>query len=175
MNTVGLAASQDAATDALPRRAGQRPGVTRGIPHSEIGAVLTPELNAELLRRIYALPGVVEQPTAISTVPGTRAFWLAEDAPLARPEALVVGRELGHVHPDGSLHVTLPPDRAREAIAAGWADTHPLTRRWGIDSYVLLFTPRSEAEVGVISGLVADAHAYVTGASAAAHLATQTA
>ena len=156
-------ARDTAAATLLPQRPGPRPGITNGIPHAQIGAVPDERLNAQLLRRIFALPGMVEQPTAISTIPGTRAFWLAENAPLAHPEALVVGRELGHVHPDGSLHLTLPPALAREAIAAGWADTHPLTERWGINSYVLLFTPRDEAEVGVIAGLVGDAHAYATG------------
>ena len=149
----------------LPTRSGPRPAVTTGIPHAQIGASTDPQLAAELLRRIFALPGVVEQPTAISTVPGTRAFWLAPEAPLDHPEALVVGRELGHVHPDGTLHLTLPPDLAREAIDAGWADPHPLTRHWGVETYVLLFAPRDAGELDVIAHLVANAHAYVTGAS----------
>src|SRR5687768_1011132 len=152
----------------LPTRSGPRPAITTGIPHAQIDAATGPHLLADLLRRIFALPGVVEQPTAISTVPGTRAFWLAPEAPLAHPETLVVGRELGHVHPDGTLHLTLPPDLAREAIDAGWADPHPLTRQWGVDTYVLLFAPRDAGELDVIARLVAHAHAYVTGAVAAA-------
>ena len=157
-------AGATSAPSRLPRRSGARPAITSGIPHAQIGASTDEQLMAELLRRGFALPGVVEQPTAISTVPGTHALWLAPEAPVVHPEALVVGRELGHVHPDGTLHVTLPPELAREAVEAGWADVHPLTRRWGVETYVLLFAPRDAGELDVIADLVAAAHAHITGA-----------
>lgn len=35
-------------------------------------------------------------------------MWLSEEAPVARPEAIVARREFAHIHPDGSLHALLP-------------------------------------------------------------------
>ncbi len=83
----------------------------------------------ELARRVFALPGVEERPSAIS-VPGARALWLSEDVPAGPPEAFLIGSEFAHIHPvpDGSLHAALPPEVAQEAIMKGWAEQHPVAR-----------------------------------------------
>ena len=114
----------------LPKRADPRPLTNKAMPHSQIGVQPTPEVNAELFRRCYSLPDVRNEPTRIS-VPGARALWLREDLPLAHPEVIAVGREFAHIHPDGSLHASLPPERAREAIEAGWAEPHPMAQYMG--------------------------------------------
>ena len=67
-----------------------------------------PEIKAELFRRIYSLPEVRNVSTRIS-ISGERAIWLREDLPLAHPEVIARGREFAHIHPDGRLHVALPP------------------------------------------------------------------
>src|SRR5687767_10707453 len=105
----------------IPKRSGPRPLTNKNMPHSQINVQPVPEVNAELYRRAFALPNVTNQRTVIS-VPGARALWLDEGLPLAHPEAIVAGREFAHIHPDGSLHAALSPERAREAIDAGWAE-----------------------------------------------------
>lgn len=146
----------------LPRRDGERPMTHKGMPHAQIGVRSVPDVDAELFRRAYALPDVENRPTVIS-VPGARALWLREGIPLAHPEVIVAGREFAHIHPDGSLHATLPAERAREAVQAGWAEPHPLAEAMGWEGMVMLYTPRSMQELDVIFSLVVDAYNYVTG------------
>ncbi len=155
-------------TDAmpLPIRARPRPITRQGMPHAQVGVRPVPEINTELFRRAYALPDVENRPTVIS-VPGARALWLREGAPLAHPEAVAAGREFAHIHPDGSLHVVLPVDRARDAVAAGWAEPHPLAAYLGNDGMVMLYTPLTTAELDVVSQLVYDSYSFVTGRAVA--------
>jgi phospholipase/carboxylesterase len=146
----------------LPKRAGPRPLTNKNMPHSQIGVRPVPEVNAELFRRCFSLPDVRNEPTRIS-VPGARALWLDEDLPLTHPEVIAVGREFAHIHPDGSLHASLPPERAREAIEAGWAEPHPMALYMGNEGMVMLYTPRTIEELDVIFQLVVDSYNFVTG------------
>lgn len=132
------------------------------MPHAQIGVSPVRGVHEELFRRCFQLPNVTERATIIS-VPGARAMWLDESLDLAHPEAIVAGREFAHIHPDGSLHASLPPARAREAVEAGWAEPHPLASYLGQDGMVLLYTPRDAKELDVIFSLVADSYEYVTG------------
>jgi len=149
---------------ALPKRKRARPETFQGMPHTQIGVQSLPEINAELKRRAYALPSVREEPTRIS-VRGARALWLDEELPLAHPELILAGREFAHIHPDGSLHVTLPPARAREAIKTGWAETHPLAERIGIPGMVMLYTPLDMEELEVVFQLIVDAYNFISGSA----------
>ncbi len=132
------------------------------MPHAQVDVEPVPEVNLELFRRAFSLPGVSNEATIVS-VPGARALWLDESIRLAQPDGVMAGREFAHVHPDGSLHLSLPPDRAREAVAAGWAEQHPMARRSGNESLVLLYTPRDFEELEVVVGLITDAWCWVTG------------
>ena len=151
-------------TISLPKREGSRPQTTPWMPHMQIRVIPDPEVKAELFHRSFALPGVRNEPTQIS-IPGARALWLSEDLPLAHEEVVLAGREFAHIHPDGSLHVTLSPVRAREAIEAEWAEVHPLASQIGIEGMVLLYTPRDMQELDVVFQLVVDSYNFVTGAS----------
>src|SRR5918997_1649255 len=131
---------------ALPKRSGPRPITNKAMPHSQIGVRPVPHIHAELFRRAFVLPDVENRPTVIS-VPGARALWLREDLPLAHGEVIVAGREFAHIHPDGSLHASLPPERARTAVAAGWAEPHPMAEYIGNDGLVMLYTPRTMEEL----------------------------
>ncbi len=148
----------------LPRREGARPPTTPWMPHMQIQITPDPDVKAELFRLSYALPGVRNEPTRIS-IPGARALWLSENLSLAHEEVILVGREFAHIHPDGSLHVTFSPERAREAIEAEWAEVHPLANQIGIEGMVLLYTPRDMQELDVIFQLIVDSYNFVTGAS----------
>ncbi len=144
----------------LPKRNGPRPLTHKGMPHTQIGVQPAPDVNAELFQRAFALPDVTNQPTVIS-VPGARALWLDESLPLAHP--IPVGREFAHIHPDGSLHAGLSPERAREAIEAGWAEPHPMALYMGNEGGVMLYTPRTMEELEVIFQLIVDSYNFFTG------------
>jgi hypothetical protein len=119
----------------------------------------------ELARRVFALPGVEERPSAIS-VPGARALWLREDLPTGPQEAFVIGREFAHIHPvpDASLHAALPPEVAQEAISKGWAEKHPVARMGYIpQNVVMIYAPSDWQEIEVVAKLVVEAYRYASG------------
>jgi hypothetical protein len=147
----------------LPTRAGDRPRTTPTNPHTQLDQQpVDPRLTTELARRAFALPGVVEAPSRIS-VPGARALVLAPGEPAGPPEAFLIGREFAHLHPapDFSLHAMLPTETVDAAVAAGWAEPHPVALRGLIPrTAVMLYAPRDEAELDVIEGLVRLSHAF---------------
>ena len=115
----------------LPVRAGVRPRTTPTNPHTQLDQQpADAHVIEELARRIFALPGVVEEPSRIS-VPGARALVLAPGEPTGPPEAFLIGREFAHLHPapDHSLHAMLRSEVAEEAVSAGWAEPHPVAVR----------------------------------------------
>lgn len=132
------------------------------MPHTQIGVQPVAEVHAELFRRSFSLPGVSNRATVVS-IPGARALWLDPSIELAHPEVIVAGREFTHIHPDGSMHLSLPVERAREAIDSGWAEPHPIARQIGMEGMVLVYTPRTFEELEVLWELVLDAYCYVTG------------
>ncbi|WP_299480016.1 luciferase family protein [uncultured Roseibium sp.] len=152
-----------AGSGQLPAREGAVPRTTNSVPHIQIGAEPVPALSDQLIARVATLPGVDIRATVIS-LPGAKGFWLTENVDLAHPDAIVGGREFAHLHPDGSLHASLPPDRARDAVKAGWAAPHPWAdQRPGWEGFVLIYTPRTTAETEVVFQLVLDGYNYVTG------------
>ena len=148
----------------LPDRKRPRPATHNGMPHTQIDVESLPEIHTELFRLCFTLPNVTNRPTVIS-VPGARALWLDDDIWLAHPEVIARGREFAHIHPDGSLHASLSPERAREAVEKGWAEPHPIAQYTGWDGMVLLYTPMDMDELNVIFRLVVDSYNFVTGRS----------
>lgn len=151
----------------LPQRTRSRPPTNKNMPHSQIGINPVLEVNAELFRRAYSLPNVTNRPTVIS-VPGARAIWLDDDLHLAHPESIARGREFAHIHPDGSLHVSLSPERAHEAIEKCWAEPHPMAQYMGNEGMVMLYTPLDMQELDVIFQLIVDSYNFVTGRTVSA-------
>ena len=150
----------------LPVRAGDRPRTTPTNPHTQLDQQpVDLSWTEELARRVFALPGVVEEPSRIS-VPGARALVLAPDEPTGPPEAFLIGREFAHLHPapDHSLHAMLPTDAVSAAVDAGWAEPHPVALRGLIPlNAVMIYAPRDAAELDVVEGLVRAAHAFARG------------
>lgn len=151
-------------TTVLPERKHARPPTHQGMPHAQIGIQPVAAINAELFRRSFSLPNVQNRPTVIS-VPGARALWLTENVSIAHPEVIARGREFAHMHPDGSLHLSLPPDRAREAVDKGWAEPHPIASYLGIEGMVMLYTPLDEEELEVVFQLIVESYDFITGSS----------
>jgi hypothetical protein len=152
---------------ALPLRRGGRPRTTPTNPHTQLDQQPTDfRLVEELARRAFSLPGVVEEPSGIS-VPGARALVLGPSERAGPPEAFLIGREFAHLHPDPdhSLHAMLPTETVAEAVAAGWAESHPVALRGLIPpTAVMLYAPRDEEELDVIDGLVRASHAFARAA-----------
>lgn len=148
---------------ALPVRDGPREQTTESVPHIQLDAEPVPEVDAELRRRAFAMPGVEDAPSEIS-LPGARGLVFGDDVELARPDVLLSGREFAHIHADGSLHVWLPVERAVEVDETGWGEMHPWVDRdnfW--DGVAMVFTPRTLDEVDIVIGLLADSYNLVSG------------
>ncbi|MFF0284476.1 luciferase family protein [Rhodococcus aetherivorans] len=149
----------------LPDRAGDRPTVSWTIPQEQRSDNSPPELHEQLFTRVAALPAVTTGPSAIS-VPGARGF-MVERHPNAPLDAFLVPRvgEFAHLHPgyDGSVHLALPPALAADAIARGWASAHPLAGIRLARGMVMIYGPRTRAELDVVTGIVTASHAFATG------------
>jgi phospholipase/carboxylesterase len=147
---------------ALPIRSAPRPETTTGIPHIQIDVEPVPEVHEELIRRIYAIPGIEDRPSVISS---WRGLWLSEDVPVVQTEALIDEREFGHIHNDGSLHIFLDSRRAIQAVNTGWAIFHPFALQGlqGWEGFVMLYTPQSMDELDVTFLLIVDGYNNVTG------------
>jgi hypothetical protein len=62
------------------------------------------------------------------------------------------------------LHVALLPDVARQAIASGWAEVHPVALAgMAPENMVMVYGPRNEREVNVIFDLLQAAYRYAGG------------
>src|SRR5512133_45040 len=118
----------------LPERRGPRPRTTSTNPHTQLdqqpAAAVAGALRSTLADALFGLEDVHEGPSGVS-VPGARALWLDPAAARGPREAFMTGTEFAHLHPspDWSLHASLPPDLAEEAVARGWAEVHPVARR----------------------------------------------
>lgn len=149
----------------LPARNSPTPSTTNSVPHVQIGVTADPEISAELLLQVSKIPGVEIRETVIS-LPGAKGFWINENVTIARPQVIVGGREFAHMHPDGSLHASLSPDLAKEAVELGWATYHPWAdQRSGWEGFVMIYTPGSNDELEVVFRLVSQSYNFVTGNS----------
>ena len=149
----------------LPTRAGERPTTGPAIPHQQLDQTAPVKLQEELWQRMTALDGVRAGRSGIS-LPQSRALHLDRALALGPPEAFMVGDEFVHLHGafDGSLHASLPPEVAAEAIARGWAEPHPLARRGMIPGMlVMIYGPRDEAELETVWQLVEISYAFARG------------
>ncbi len=148
--------------EPLPIRSGQRPETTANIPHVQIDVDLVPEVHKEMVRRIYSVPGIEDQPSVVLSWQGLS---IKEGIALANPDALIGDREYAHIHDDGSLHIFLEPKRAAEAVEAGWAIDHPFAlqnpNEW--NGFVMLYTPQTIEECDVTFQLIVDGYNFVTG------------
>ena len=162
---AATAAETSTAGSALPQRDGPRRETTGDVPHVQLDAAPVAEVDAELRRRAFLLPGVEDLPSDRS-LPGARGLAFTGELELARPDAISGSREFAHIHPDGSLHVWLPVARALEVDRTEWGEIHPwVGRRDTWDGVVMVYTPESLDELEVTIQIIVDAYNFVTGAS----------
>lgn len=144
--------------ETLPMRAGVRPRTIPCAPHSQLDQIV-PEarsLAAGLVERLASL-GHVKLGHSRRAPPGSVGFYLDPAMGCGRSEAFLLGDEFAHVHLDDdcSLHVILPEPLRGAAIAAGWAEPHPLAGQPTVSpDTVMLYAPRDAGEVAVLAALV---------------------
>jgi len=148
--------------DQLPQRTGARPATTDGVPHIQLDLDKIPSVHQEMVKRVFSVPGIINEPSVILSWEG---LWIDENIDIVNPQAVINGREIGHIHDDGSLHIFLEPSRAQEAINKGWAVSHPYAaqERDGWKGFVMLYTPQTMEEINVVFQLIVEAFNYVTG------------
>jgi phospholipase/carboxylesterase len=112
-------------------------------------------MHAALMARVFALQGVEERPGTVAD-PRESAIWLRDDLPAGPADAFLGNREIGHFHPwDHSLHIALPPELAEAAVAAGWAEVHPVAKAGMAPGHlVMLYGPRDDGQVEVLFQLI---------------------
>lgn len=150
----------------FPTRRGSRPQTTIVNPHQQLeqqpGDIRFREALDAALKQ---LPDVTWTHSRIS-VPGAVALTLSPSDATGPDEAFMVGTEFAHLHPhpDYSLHVTLPDDVARAAIDTGWVEQHPMARRGELPfGHVMVYAPRDDTEVDVVTQLVHISYDYARG------------
>lgn len=150
---------------ALPRRCGPRPTTTPINPQMQLDQQPASLLNGRLLRVFSDMLGV--HLDASNRAPeGTIGLFLSAEDANGPPEAFLLGSEFAHLHPapDGSLHLTLPEPVRYNAITAGWAQPHPLAGAATVSpNTVLVYAPRDETELAIITYLVAAAFQFARG------------
>ena len=152
---------------ALPTRQGESPRVTTGIPHIQLDQTASDDMIAELSEWAFSLDGVVEQPSRAS-LPGTSALTVSGELPV-RAEAMIVGREFAHIHPEangggGSLHLRLPQDQAKEVVDKGWGVWHPFAVDGTLPGLVMVYAPRSDEDLQVVKTIIETAVAQAISA-----------
>jgi len=148
---------------ALPVRDGPRRETTGSVPHVQLEATPVPAVDAELRRRALLFPGVAEQDSSVS--PGATGIVITDAGSLGQRGILLSPGEFAHIHPDGSLHVWLPPERAHEVDETKWGELHPWVDRDGFwDGVAMIFTPETPEELEVTMQLLVDSYNFVMGA-----------
>lgn len=150
----------------LPQRQGEKPQTTRvpfgNAAHQQMSQNAPRELQEELFARVGKLPGIVYYASQVS-VQGARAFTLLPSCAKAPKDFFMEGTEFGHLHPpyDGSVHVRLPVDVAKEVFAKGWGEPHPR------GTTPMLYGPRDKKELEIIATLIEIGYQHATGRTAA--------
>ena len=140
----------------LPTRPGPRPLVTGHAPQVQLDQFPPVSLRPGLLRQLRQLAGVSFAPSHRAP-PGTIGLHLCGCGRNAPRGAFMIGEEFAHVHPDddASMHLVLPEPLRSEAIRQGWAEPHPLAGQPTVpEGIVLLYAPRTEAELRIVVDLV---------------------
>lgn len=127
-------------------------------------AFVHPDLSAPGVDAVYLIPPehVAEPTELVAPFLGTRFRTLLGKLACIPPK-LVNFVEVTYP-PACGLHAALPPDLADAAIAAGWAEPHPMARRGFIPNHiVMLYGPRDTSELAIIIDLVRASRDYACG------------
>ena len=147
----------------LPQRPGDPPSVTEGVPHIQQDQTSSDELIEALALWAFSLNGIEEEPSRAS-LPGARALTVSRDRQ-ARPEAMIIGREFAHIHPQptgGSLHLRVGPDEAAEVVDKGWGEYHPFALNGSVPNLIMVYAPRDADDLDIVKTIVKASADYAT-------------
>lgn len=149
--------------DNIPVRDGERPQTTPTNPHMQLNQ--QPEDLSHiknLMDWAFQLGYVKREPSRIS-VPGSIAMCLEDEHTCKGCNAFMVGTEFAHFHPhpDHSMHLGLPQDKAEIFIEKGWGEWHPMIKR-GIlpPNIIMMYAPRTQEELEVAKFILGASYAY---------------
>ena len=147
----------------LPVRPGAQPSVTDGVPHIQLDQTSDADVFRRLVDLAFSDERVTQAPSRAS-LPGALALTVTPGG-TARDEAMIVGREFGHIHRQpgaGSLHLRLPVRDAADVVDRGWGEPHPFALSGSAPGMVLVYAPRSGADLEVVGAIVGSAIDYAT-------------
>ncbi|KAK4246852.1 hypothetical protein C7999DRAFT_15063 [Corynascus novoguineensis] len=179
----GMSSSSSSSSSLLPLRAGPRPEVPSIVaPQRQTSMQAAPEMVVRMRQFLHRLvEGGDDAERGGGGAPLFRlgpsrlegghheAIFLAEDKEKGEasppPFMGMAGREIVHVHGEGSSHMTLSLADGEEAVAKGWAERHRLS---GVNrmlpwSYVLVYAPRDDDEFEVWKRLAVASCRFVSG------------
>lgn len=156
--TLASRISQGHRSDHLPPRVGAAPATTLEVPQQQLTQNATLSRREALIYFVSGLPGLSEQRTDLA-IPGSVAFHAAQ---AQRFSSLMAGSEFIHFHPphDGSIHLALSQELFEKVVTLGWGVSHLLAGYRVHERTVLLYAPRDEYEVQVLTELIRRAYNY---------------
>jgi hypothetical protein len=98
--------------------------------------------------------------------PDSCALWLPDGLAAGPKDAFIDEHEFCHLHPlpEGSMHLTLPPEIRRPVIDLGWAEPHPATLLGVMtEALVLVYAPRNPKELAVVLSLIWSSYQFARG------------
>ncbi len=150
-----------------PPRFGPRPQTRAALPHLQLDQWPPADIAEELIGRALALPYVRPKQSRMAS-PQSLALSLPDEVAAGPAEAFIDDHEFCHLHPlpEGSIHLTLPPDVREAAVRVGWAEPHPISRMGVLSqAIVLVYAPRSPRELVIVLKLVSSSYRYARGLS----------
>lgn len=133
-------------------RRGTRPQVSTSGPQRQLDQQAPPAVWGEFVSAVFRLPDVVEGHSAVSPASSRAIFIEGLDAPIEPRRSLAPADarcEPVHLHgvDDTSVHLVLPPDRGRELVELGWAESHQYE---DFGTEFLVYGPRDLQELEVV-------------------------
>ncbi|KAK3696554.1 hypothetical protein LTR37_017896 [Vermiconidia calcicola] len=153
----------------LPQRRGRRPQVKGIAPHRQVTQQaekhIFEKLSSNIIRMASDNPEELQVGTSCIEQHGIGLFTTMPGG-VSRHRCRT---EICHAHPsDGSMHMTLHPADAKVVLEAGWGEKHPLSRggyfeRFVPEGFVMVYSPRDEADVEITIRIIEAAAWYVSG------------
>ncbi|KAH7267810.1 uncharacterized protein BKA55DRAFT_556608 [Fusarium redolens] len=172
---------------SLPRRKGER-AILGGIaPHRQLSQH-APKQMRTYIENLFA-NAARQHPSILETKKSLYerhhdALFVSQELLESRsgilPKTAIIARgELGHGHPDLSVHLYLSPADARVIIEKGWGERHRLSvpetswvkNKYAIAStYLMIYGPRDEKEMEVLRVILENSIRFMTGQDQVEHV-----
>ncbi|KAK3720386.1 hypothetical protein LTR37_003797 [Vermiconidia calcicola] len=153
----------------LPQRQGRRPQVKGIAPHRQVTQKAEKHIFERLSSNIIRMASDSRDELRVGTsCIEQHGIGLFTTMP-GRYSRHRCRTEVCHAHPsDGSMHMTLHPADAKVVLEAGWGEKHPLSRggyfeRFVPEGFVMVYSPRDEADVDIAIRIIEAAAWYVSG------------